>query len=985
MSTRRLFPAALAALVALASAAGAARAQCTYTALASGSAQLATGTPTYYSFTQSAAYWTAVAVRPPLGEDWDMSVYSGTAAYPTCVSGTLASSTYGTNVTDFVIGDFNADPVGTYYVKAYRFSGTGSATVEWEDGTDLASVGGGAITQSTGTNDLVKVWDVYLSAGASYVFSLSHTGSGDLKMLLFHNPGGVYWTGRAGAVLQIAGTGCATYTAPSSGYYGVAVVNDNGATDTYTLGVSGAPCGCPGALASQTPVSDAPTDQVHSFTQSNIYWAAVAVYSTTDWDIQLASNASGSASPSCVSNVLASSSLGGGVVDFVVGDFNHSPLGPYDVHTHEFTGSATASTQWYGGAQSLQLNAPFVLHTRAAGDLIECYDVYLQAGQTYSIAFLDLQAHLKAFLFRNPTGGPYFTQRFNADIAMGSFYQGTYVAPSTGFYGIVVVDDTGQGGNYDLQIDVCTPPIALADKTPGFATHGEDYFSFTAGAPHWGAVGPSYAGETRWISAFTTPGGAGPSQCFSGQVANSNQAGNDFLVGDFRYDPLGTYYAWTHVADQTPATTASVKWDSGDGTVVVNDNNFTTAYEDGTDWLHVYDVQLMSNVAYRLDGSTNPSVIGPAAYFYENPGSAPYWASTPQYAAQVSGNPYFYVPNDGLHGLVVFDWNGLASTYSMRIVACPPTTPLASGVPDPVPAMGLYRIDQESPYWMAVGVRSSSDWDIEADHDSSGRDLGICFANPLTASTGVGWVDYVVGDFNAGGNPYGTYYIRPYRFSGSAPGLAEWDGGADQIVVGAPWTHRVTGPSQVLECWDVYLQQGQSYDLYLKADPGVDAKLDLFKSNNAPYWAPRSARVYEGTTTGTYVAPATDFYGLVLVNDNGGAGNVDLGVYITGTAAVNDGGPAPATTLTAISPNPGRGALRIQYALHQDAPVSFDVLDVSGRVVSHLDEGERTAGSWSVEWPGTGDGGRHLPAGLYFVRMSAANQPIATKRVTLLN
>src|SRR6185503_842840 len=106
--------------------------------------------------------------------------------------------------------------------------------------------------------------------------------------------------------------------APSTGDFGLVIVNDDGGADSYTLTITA--CFGPTALASGTVVLDLP-ENFHSFTQSTDYWTAVGVRSTTDWDIDVNANPGGGAPGICQSGLLANST-GVGIVDFVVGDFN---------------------------------------------------------------------------------------------------------------------------------------------------------------------------------------------------------------------------------------------------------------------------------------------------------------------------------------------------------------------------------------------------------------------------------------------------------------------------------------------------------------------------------------------------------------------------------------------------------------------------------------------------------------------------------------
>ncbi len=59
-------------------------AQCTYTGLGKGLPHPVIADPSFYAITPPLASWTAVAVRPAAGEDWDLSV-SSTAPSPSSV------------------------------------------------------------------------------------------------------------------------------------------------------------------------------------------------------------------------------------------------------------------------------------------------------------------------------------------------------------------------------------------------------------------------------------------------------------------------------------------------------------------------------------------------------------------------------------------------------------------------------------------------------------------------------------------------------------------------------------------------------------------------------------------------------------------------------------------------------------------------------------------------------------------------------------
>jgi hypothetical protein len=190
----------------------------------------------YWSFNQQDPYWTAVATLS--FADFDISAYSAASGtiYPTCESGLLANSQYGPGTTDLVVGDFNHNAPGTYYVNdyAYQLAGWGG-DVEWDSGADQVAVNGPSISRPIPylpVEQIVEAWDVYLQAGHTYTFGMNQGGTGDWHLLLFRNPGGgTYWAGRSAAAFDMT-SGVTHYTAPSTGFYGI-VTADNNENDDY--------------------------------------------------------------------------------------------------------------------------------------------------------------------------------------------------------------------------------------------------------------------------------------------------------------------------------------------------------------------------------------------------------------------------------------------------------------------------------------------------------------------------------------------------------------------------------------------------------------------------------------------------------------------------------------------------------------------------------------------------------------------------------
>ncbi len=138
--------------------------------------------------------------------------------------------------------------------------------------------------------------------------------------------------------------------------------------------------------------------------------------------------------------------------------------------------------------------------------------------------------------------------------------------------------------------------------------------------------------------------------------------------------------------------------------------------------------------------------------------------------------------------------------------------------------------------------------------------------------------------------------------------------------------------------------------------------------------------------TGTYswlvTGPATtDAVLKVLARDAAGNLGTDVGdsaFVVRETAGVGER-PVVSFELAPVQPNPMRGSARIGFALPSASHVRLSVIDVQGREVAVLAEGDYEAGRHQVRWDGT-YGGR-LGSGLYFVRLNVAGRSLVRRIV----
>lgn len=429
-----------------------AMAQCVYTPLSSGVSAPVSQTPELFVLSQSHPYWSAVGIRSDAGTNWDLSLYRATAAFPTCVDDLQGSSSE-TDGVDFVITDFNQSPQGSYYPQAVRSSGTGGAVIEWDDGPDALTVNGPLVSRATGDSDVLEAWDVYLSADIEYRFLVSSTGA-DVKLLLFKNAtGAAYSAGRSAAEFET--TSPLSYTPSMSGFYGVVVVNDDGAVGTYSMGVRA--CLPPVSLSPGVSQTTELADAFYSFHQMSTYWAAIGVRSSVNRQIEVNQRVGGGSYPACLDSILGSSALANPLADVVAVNFANEFLGTYYARIYQESpqDSGTAVVEWDDGPNDLFVDGIAVNRTTDASDVVEAWDVYLDAGTAYSFVFTRAEADLKLLLFKD-TGTAWFGRASAEFEATGNH---VYQATDEGFYGVVVVNDNGASGSYSLRVSSSTVAV----------------------------------------------------------------------------------------------------------------------------------------------------------------------------------------------------------------------------------------------------------------------------------------------------------------------------------------------------------------------------------------------------------------------------------------------------------------------------------------------------------------------------------------------
>jgi hypothetical protein len=155
--------------------------------------------------------------------------------------------------------------------------------------------------------------------------------------------------------------------------------------------------------------------------------------------------------------------------------------------------------------------------------------------------------------------------------------------------------------------------------------------------------------------------------------------------------------------------------------------------------------------------------------------------------------------------------------------------------------------------------------------------------------------------------------------------------------------------------------------------------------SSAPGVVPGPATFLASLPDSMYVdqnAPATALYYVVTAFDvHGNRSVVSDEVETTGPTGAGDAPSITALTVLQNYPNPFSGQTRFEIGLPAVSEMQLEVYDVKGARVRTVRR-ERMAPGWrTVAFDGRDDGGRLLPSGVYFCRVTAAGASVTRKIV----
>jgi flagellar hook assembly protein FlgD len=101
---------------------------------------------------------------------------------------------------------------------------------------------------------------------------------------------------------------------------------------------------------------------------------------------------------------------------------------------------------------------------------------------------------------------------------------------------------------------------------------------------------------------------------------------------------------------------------------------------------------------------------------------------------------------------------------------------------------------------------------------------------------------------------------------------------------------------------------------------------------------------------------------------------------------------SPVSTLTVAAmrmsvgpnfPNPFNPSTTIEYTTSTRMQIAIEILDVSGAVVTRLEQGILPGGKHQVTWNGRDTAGRPVGSGVYFYRLAGMSSVAAGKMILL--
>lgn len=259
------------------------------------------------------------------------------------------------------------------------------------------------------------------------------------------------------------------------------------------------------------------------------------------------------------------------------------------------------------------------------------------------------------------------------------------------------------------------------------------------------------------------------------------------------------------------------------------------------------------------------------------------------------------------------------------------------------------------------------------DWNAAGENVAAGYSTPSSVMNG--WMNSSGHRANILGSDFREIGVGYYYQGGDQSGLDLIDGYCNAYDQSGPfynyWTQnfgRRSGVFPVIVNREAYSTGEREVALYVY---GSGWAVEMRFQNEDGPWSPWEPY----TADKTWTLSAGDGAKTVRAEIRNGSGTVKSAedtIELSGSAvtAVIDG---VAPVLQPAFPNPFRHSTTLRFSLDAAAPVRVEVVDVTGRRVATLQDGDLSAGIHESVWDGRDAAGRPAAGGVYFLRMRAGS------------
>jgi hypothetical protein len=398
--------------------------------------------------------------------------------------------------------------------------------------------------------------------------------------------------------------------------------------------------------------------------------------------------------------------------------------------------------------------------------------------------------------------------------------------------------------------------------------------------------------ESRWAAVGVRPPGTdnvdlslnestGPAPvCAQGQLITSEAGAAlvNFVVGDFRNAPTGSYYPiLTDVLG--PTIDATIEWEESAKTLTVNDS-LRTGVWDPDNVIDIWEVYLVAGVEYAFH-FYHTEEVALRICVLESPDSPPYWASrhTALINTTAIPSPIPFTPNrTGYHAVVLINPWPATTRYEIGVGTCEPPQGLVSDVAVPANQhQNHFSFTPTAQRWNAVGFRypGSVDRDLHIRDEPTGFEYPYCFGGDLWCREGIDPVLVLAGYYGSPRDLPGDLYVRAESPPGTGYPMVEWEAGIPMLEVNGPPVTMSMGPDDVVQVWDVILETGVTYTINFSDIGDANLRYNVY-SPEASAWYP--VLEFSRTWSHTFTATKNADHGIVVINENGGYGEYTMSI-----------------------------------------------------------------------------------------------------------